>query len=480
MARGRHHNKKRQQWQIQERHQEDEVDDLTHAAQFAMAMPPSVATISTTSTLGVSVEGDKDDQQKQNAEEGDDIEIEDIDDDDDDDSFAPSIGNDDGGEEAVAEPESDDDNDDNESDVDLAAVVAEMEKHENHDDIDETGGVGSSGAPPKTEHELDAYQTPIQELERHLHIQLTVEEAGNNDKNDARGTLKFKNLNSGQLSLAGHVKHIMGGTLIIESATTDNKNNSYSDGGFEDVVPLDEGSLLLIRGLPPSVDVSDDGNRPPNLIPLGRVFEVFGPVSRPLYTIRLPSTQQQSQQISSGKASKKKKNHKKTPIDEKKVSMPTPVSGTTDVTSSFDVGGTGEKQSHLKQEDANTDHIPNISNTAEDDEEVVSSMDTSNTDDKKSNALMKEEAKSEKATMETDDDPVQPSKESSNNSPGDEHASKGNGTKADPWSANGEYAKLLLPGVSVYYVKDEAKLVDTGAIMRISGKGCGRCRYLSF
>ena len=43
----------------------------------------------------------------------------------------------------------------------------------------------------------------------------------------------------------------------------------------------------------------------------------------------------------------------------------------------------------------------------------------------------------------------------------------------DPWRANGEYSKLLKPGVSVYYVKDEAKLVDTGAVMRSSGKGCG-------
>ena len=60
-------------------------------------------------------------------------------------------------------------------------------------------------------------------------------------------------------------------TIVVESVAT---------GG---TAPLDEGSLLVIQ------IEADDENAKSQLVPLGKVFELFGPVSRPLYTIRLPS-----------------------------------------------------------------------------------------------------------------------------------------------------------------------------------------------
>ena len=44
----------------------------------------------------------------------------------------------------------------------------------------------------------------------------------------------------------------------------------------------------------------------------------------------------------------------------------------------------------------------------------------------------------------------------------------------DPWAIDGEYATFLSQNknMEVYYIQDEAKLIDTGLIMRSSGKGC--------
>jgi hypothetical protein len=48
----------------------------------------------------------------------------------------------------------------------------------------------------------------------------------------------------------------------------------------------------------------------------------------------------------------------------------------------------------------------------------------------------------------------------------------------DDWGPEGKYAKLLQQNTStpVYYVKNEAKLIDTGFILKLSGKGCGTFR----
>ena len=45
---------------------------------------------------------------------------------------------------------------------------------------------------------------------------------------------------------------------------------------------LDAGSLLVVEG-PPASPGAD-----PSVVPLGPIYEVFGPVARPLYTVRLP------------------------------------------------------------------------------------------------------------------------------------------------------------------------------------------------
>ena len=64
-------------------------------------------------------------------------------------------------------------------------------------------------------------------------------------------------------------------------------------------------------------------------------------------------------------------------------------------------------------------------------------------------------------------------------SAGDEQSGKVvEGRESDPWSPQGKYTLLLETSKyhPVYYISDIAKLLDTGAIIRNSGRGCGEYR----
>ena len=45
---------------------------------------------------------------------------------------------------------------------------------------------------------------------------------------------------------------------------------------------------------------------------------------------------------------------------------------------------------------------------------------------------------------------------------------------ADPWAEDGRHTKLLRghPSIDVYFVRDEARLIDTSHVIQLSGKGC--------
>jgi hypothetical protein len=47
---------------------------------------------------------------------------------------------------------------------------------------------------------------------------------------------------------------------------------------------------------------------------------------------------------------------------------------------------------------------------------------------------------------------------------------------SDPWAPEGNFTKLLQSkqGMTVYYIQDIARLLDTGSIIRNSGRGCGK------
>ena len=328
--------KKRRQEYVEDE-TEETVDDLAYAATFAAMMGPS----STTSN-GV--------QQQDNHEQGDD---------DNDDSNEISVGEeeeDDVNKVVQNSPPQDKDEESESEEEDYGDVNDNNLDDDDDESDDELRGTNQTSIKqdktiaPKTENEVDAYRTPIQELEKHLEFRLTVED----DQDTTSGSKKSRNLNSSNLILAGTVKHYMASdrTVVVES--------NPPVGGSSDS-PLDEGNLLVLR---PEQKQNSTG---PKLIPLGRIFEVFGPVSRPLYTIRLPVPPSES----------------------------------------------------------------------------------------------KERGEDSVETKETEEDPKSSEREAQ--------------VPPDHWGPNGKYSLILADTnmVSVYFVQDEAKLLDTKKIMRNSGKGCG-------
>lgn len=280
------------------------------------------------------------------------------------------------------EKEEEEDSDD-ESDVDLSEALAKME------DESEGPKQKTQNRAPTTEHEVDPYKTPIDELQSNFQLSLTVEEeehlrlAGSVDPAANAGSAV-------QLCPAGHVScHMVEDrTIVVESSPTLKKG------------PLDEGSLLVVR-----VESLDEKQKM-RLLPLGKVFEVFGPISRPLYTIRLPPPPSHP---------KKKKE-----VQEKKDSQ--------------------KKQTEKKESGADENEI-----SISDDEG----------DEKVESVPVKEEPIVEKDPVEKTeivDKPLPP----------------------DDWAPTGQFTAIVAASArqTVFYIEDEAKLLDTFAIMRTSGKGC--------
>lgn len=329
--------KKRRQEYVEDE-TEETVDDLAYAATFAAMMGPS------STSNGV---------QQDNHEQGDD---------DNDDSNEISVGDEEEEDvdKVVQNSPPQDKDEESESEEEDYGDVNDNNLDDDDDDEsdDELRGTNQTSIKqdktiaPKTENEVDAYRTPIQELEKHLEFRLTVED----DQDTTSESKKSRNLNSSNLILAGTVKHYMASdrTVVVES---------NPPVGGSSASPLDEGNLLVLRPEPKQNSTGEI----PKLIPLGRIFEVFGPVSRPLYTIRLPVPPSES----------------------------------------------------------------------------------------------KEREDSVVETKETEEDPKSSEREAQ--------------VPPDHWGPNGKYSLILADTnmVSVYFVQDEAKLLDTKKIMRNSGKGCG-------
>ena len=120
--------------------------------------------------------------------------------------------------------------DDDESDVDLTEELAQMENGDEDEPVKDER--------PKTANEIDPYTEPL-------------------DRLGSVYQWRKEDTTSGQLQRAGTIRHAMleEQTVVVAS----------------EAPLLDEGNLLFLR---------------PNQ-PLGRILEVFGPVSQPLYSVRV-------------------------------------------------------------------------------------------------------------------------------------------------------------------------------------------------
>jgi hypothetical protein len=141
-----------------------------------------------------------------------------------------------------------------ESDVDLEEELQRMTEKE----ADEEEKGNASNAPPKTVHEIDPYQANVDRLKSEFELDVTLEEQE-----------RILNAHQQQLGVAGKIQHHMASerTIVI---------HSQPHGAV-----LEEGTLLVIR-------VSRPETSGEKIAPLGRILEVFGPVSQPMYSVRLP------------------------------------------------------------------------------------------------------------------------------------------------------------------------------------------------
>ena len=138
-------------------------------------------------------------------------------------------------------PAEEDNESDADSDLDLTEALQKMDAHTD----EEIQGLSTTGAP-KTIHEVDGYHGSVQQVEQVLGTSLNVDAVPRQ-----------------QTQPAGHIQHFMTDERIMVVQSLGNSP-----------LLLEEGNLLVLKE--------------PSWIPLGKILEVFGPVSQPLYSIRLP------------------------------------------------------------------------------------------------------------------------------------------------------------------------------------------------
>lgn len=147
----------------------------------------------------------------------------------------------------------DGDNDDDESDVDLEEQLRQMV------DVEEEAPVSTAtDSRPRTAHEIDPYSSSQDALE-------FLFDVSEGEK------LRLMNLTRHHLKIAGNVRHLLPSerTVVIQSKPGE--------------AVLEEGTILVV-----CTTLVDETSLDSKIIPLGRVLEVFGPVSQPLYSVRLP------------------------------------------------------------------------------------------------------------------------------------------------------------------------------------------------
>lgn len=201
--------------------------------------------------------------------------------------------------ETTLQEDSDDDADDD-SDIDLTEDLANMIDED--DDLptkkssSTKNNQKSAFKGPHTENEIDPYTCPTDELEK-----LNVSVGGSQHdiiatKFDDDGGIVVDPSIRKSLKIAGTVRsHIVEQrTIVVDSFIPSSLQSQQQDNSLVNVA-LGEGSMLVIvttkdeerKNIASSL-VGDDENTSYSLQVLGKIMEVFGPVQRPLYVIRLP------------------------------------------------------------------------------------------------------------------------------------------------------------------------------------------------
>lgn len=400
------------------------MDDLEFAANFAILTTPTDCTPSAlprhNPTIREAVDDtlDHDEQDSDSSSESSKEQRKDDHDDDKDD--------DGGGNKNEDEVDS---SEDDESDVDLSRELAQMESD---DDEPKQGSKSNRIVVPKTQNELDVYNCPVTELEKTLDLGLELGDALVFEPSES-GVMTAR-VQVDRIRLAGNIKfHMVSDrTIVVESnpqggvALAFNLYNS-NPAAKKDLL-LDEGNLLLLKADGENqffADIVDGTELKDNevfVVPLGKILEVFGPVSKPLYTLRLTTVTADRTRCKEGL------------VD-------------------------------IQKEDGQVNDTNGLSPRVEN-----------------SNDFM-ENPPDEETVPKTETIVAASTTESSTD--GTENNSQQHNVKAsineyiDPWSETGILTKWLksVPKLEVFYCEDKVKIVDTQTIAKNSKKGCGKFRY---
>jgi len=184
----------------------------------------------------------------------------------------------------------DDDEDSNHNiNADLEERIRQLVDYDDEDDDDEAG-TASASRPPTTANEVDAYRSSTKQLEAALSINLTIDEelvSTTTTTNGASANPKSAAVGSNAKKVfqpVGFIQSVIRGPpdVVVVQSTPSTLDSV-----------LQEGSVLWVRMLIEATDDEAKKNQEEfakeyRTVPLGKVVEVFGPVSQPLYSIRLP------------------------------------------------------------------------------------------------------------------------------------------------------------------------------------------------
>jgi hypothetical protein len=178
------------------------------------------------------------------------------------------------GPDSVSQSNGSSDSSDNESDLDWTEALAQMDPEEIMDEDEQIDGGSSRNRKNTKERNPPTAKSGNKTFYYHRYLNQI-------DATQLQPEAQFLPKKDDVIELVGNVKsHIIGERVIVVESL------SY---GSRDK-PLGEGNVLLLSKndvVDEDITTETSGNSD-RFFPLGAICEVFGPVSRPLYTVQLP------------------------------------------------------------------------------------------------------------------------------------------------------------------------------------------------
>jgi hypothetical protein len=383
--------------------------------------------------------------------------------------------------------------DDDVSDIDLVEHLSDMEEEEVDDVLhvaseitqkirghrsqsNEGNGNNAYDGALRTENEIDPYRCPTEKLEKMNVLGVVgIDELSTAARDvfdtDAHGALIVNEKLKKKLQIAGMVRSFIPGqrTIVVDSFIPTSLFQTSQQCHRLNVVstPLGEGSMLVVisgqkKGgdggeiIPITLNEIDDTMMCTVQV-LGKIMEIFGPILRPFYAIRL-SDPPKVKLVDEGLKAHDRSNHEANSNEDGAASIGEEVDDSNPAFSGY-----MEEQQVAAANPTDTTATGAVVDVEED---VPSPTDCGNL--AQAGELITEETCKMAGTTDDMKSITGEKKNLLQNNSNDVKALE------DPWSSDGKLSAMLksFPSAVVYSIKNNAKLIDTNKVMQISGKGC--------